>query len=214
MVQLAGSKGMPCVIMQSKIMGVVLAGGQSQRMGQNKALLDFKGKPLWLHALHILQSVTPKLSKIVVSGRQLDISCIPDIYPKLGPLGGIYSVLQVFGEALEKDGALLIIPIDMPLLTVAGIHHLLIQSEQLKQFDAVNYQNTVFPLFLRFTQNVQNYFTGLVQHSFPVGRTRSIQNMLEQLLTCRIPYTPQDKRIFTNVNTTDEWQQLYECEIL
>lgn len=212
--QLAGSKDMPCVIMKPKIMGVVLAGGQSQRMGQDKALLDLKGKPLWLHALHILQAVSPKFSKIVVSGKQLQIPCVQDIYPRLGPLGGIYSVLQVLSGNFEKGMGFLIIPIDMPLLTVAGIHHLLTQSEQLKQFDAVHYQNTVFPLFLRTTQNVQDYFTGLIQHSFPVGRTRSIQNMLEQLLTCRIPYAPQDKRIFTNVNTTDEWQQLYECEIL
>ena len=40
--------------MDKKIAGVVLAGGKSSRMGKNKAMLIYNGKPLLNHMVGIL----------------------------------------------------------------------------------------------------------------------------------------------------------------
>ena len=48
------------------IAGVVLTGGRSSRMGQNKALLDYQGKPLIEHMMEILK--TTGIKEIFISG--------------------------------------------------------------------------------------------------------------------------------------------------
>ena len=76
---------------------VVLAGGKSSRMGQDKALILFNEKPLLLHIANILQEVN---SKVYISGKKGAYNSflypqIADVYPEKGPLGGIYSALEL-----------------------------------------------------------------------------------------------------------------------
>jgi molybdopterin-guanine dinucleotide biosynthesis protein A len=82
------------------VTGVILAGGKASRMGgQDKGLLELKGKPLWQHVAHALR---PQVDKLIVSAnRNLEVyraSGLPVIqdyiadYP--GPLAGILSVMQ------------------------------------------------------------------------------------------------------------------------
>ena len=82
------------------VTGVILAGGKASRMGgQDKGLLELKGKPLWQHVAHALR---PQVDKLIVSAnRNLEVyrasglpviqDCIAD-YP--GPLAGMLSVMQ------------------------------------------------------------------------------------------------------------------------
>jgi molybdenum cofactor guanylyltransferase len=74
-------------------LGVLLAGGQSSRMGTNKALLQLGDEQLISHMQHMMTNTT--ISKLIVSG-PISITGtenLVDIHPEMGPLGGIYSVL-------------------------------------------------------------------------------------------------------------------------
>ncbi|MGK9173605.1 molybdenum cofactor guanylyltransferase MobA [Yokenella regensburgei] len=83
-----------------RVTGVILAGGKASRMGgQDKGLLELKGKPLWQHVAHLLR---PQVDNLVVSAnRNLEVyrasglpviqDCIAD-YP--GPLAGMLSVMS------------------------------------------------------------------------------------------------------------------------
>ena len=68
----------------------VLAGGQSARMGRDKALIEFRGRPLIEHALDKLRALG--FAPRIVGSRE-DLSAfapvIPDNYTALGPLAGI-----------------------------------------------------------------------------------------------------------------------------
>ncbi len=91
--------------------GVVLAGGKSTRMGQDKALLEVDGKPLLLHAVEKLK---PHVRELLVIGEPRKYGHIwpdvmPDEIPGLGPLGGIVTAM---GNA--RHDRLLVLAVDAP----------------------------------------------------------------------------------------------------
>jgi molybdenum cofactor guanylyltransferase len=83
--------------MNEDVCAVILAGGQSSRMGFNKALLDFDGKPL----INILvDQILPVTGHILISSnddssyRFLNIPVVPDQYKGQGPLAGLHAAMQ------------------------------------------------------------------------------------------------------------------------
>lgn len=91
---------------------VILAGGQSRRMGCNKALLPFEGKPL---IAHIVDRVQPVVRDLRISTNDADafaflgLPLVPDLLPDQGPLMGIASGLR----ASEREWTLMVAT-DMP----------------------------------------------------------------------------------------------------
>jgi molybdenum cofactor guanylyltransferase len=78
---------------QTAILGVVLAGGQSQRFGSDKGLAMLQGKPLLQHAI---DSLAQWCSEIVVVGRDdAPVQTLAD-WPKsgMGPLAGLAAALR------------------------------------------------------------------------------------------------------------------------
>ena len=97
------------------ISAVLLAGGQSRRMGRDKATILFRGKPLWQIQLGLLRKLQP--AEIFVSARTdpawrpLDVTFVPDEPPSRGPLSGLTATL-----ARIQSSHLLALAIDMPLM--------------------------------------------------------------------------------------------------
>lgn len=86
--------------MNNQIEGIILAGGKSSRMGQNKALLPFQEKTL---IEHIIDSVTPFCSRVYVVTSKVNqyefnflanVCIITDCYDNKGPLAGIHAGLK------------------------------------------------------------------------------------------------------------------------
>jgi molybdopterin-guanine dinucleotide biosynthesis protein A len=88
-------------------LGVVLAGGKSSRMGENKANLLRENQDMLSYSKSLLNAVGS--SQVIVSGGEQGIK---DLVADMGPLGGIQSIIEQF-----KPQALLILPIDLPLMT-------------------------------------------------------------------------------------------------
>ncbi|PWT88016.1 MAG: molybdenum cofactor guanylyltransferase [Acidobacteria bacterium] len=107
--------------MISDITGVILAGGKSSRMGRNKALLPFRGRPLIETIRDTMSSI---FNKVVISVHQenaypqIDLLQIPDLYPETGPIGGITSVLQ------SGEERIFCVACDMPFLNRELIEYL------------------------------------------------------------------------------------------
>ncbi len=79
-----------------QITGIILSGGQSTRMGTDKALIQINGKTLLENVIQICQ---PVCSQIFISSNNLThekfgYKIIPDEIKNCGPLGGIYSCLK------------------------------------------------------------------------------------------------------------------------
>jgi molybdopterin-guanine dinucleotide biosynthesis protein A len=79
----------------------IQAGGESRRMGSDKALLPFLGRALILRLLSRLSWIA---EEVLVTSNQpenyrfLGLNPIPDLLPGLGALGGLYTVLSVAGN--------------------------------------------------------------------------------------------------------------------
>jgi len=98
------------------ISAVLLAGGESRRMGQDKATLTFRGRPLWQIQCDLLLKLQPK--EIFVSARvdppwrPAGMQFVSDEPPSRGPLSGLAATLV----RISTDH-LLALAIDMPLMT-------------------------------------------------------------------------------------------------
>jgi len=76
--------------------GAVLAGGQSRRMGTNKAFVEVDGLPIIERVLAVLDEVFERrliIADDVQLFHDLGAPVIPDYYKGSGSLGGIYTAL-------------------------------------------------------------------------------------------------------------------------
>ena len=87
---------------------VIQAGGESRRMGHDKALLPFLGRPL---IEHVLERLTPLADEVLVttnrpdSYRFLGLPLVADLIPGRGALGGLYTALASAANALVAVAA-------------------------------------------------------------------------------------------------------------
>ncbi len=106
-----------------KIYGLILAGGYSKRMGQDKALLEFHGKPQVTYCYDLL---TRFCGKVFVSARPdqkyFDLPMLNDHekFSNKGPLGGILSAMTTYPEA-----SWILLACDLPYVTAATMEHLI-----------------------------------------------------------------------------------------
>ncbi|MCK5041217.1 MAG: NTP transferase domain-containing protein, partial [Sphingomonadales bacterium] len=97
------------------IMGVVLAGGKSSRMGEiDKPELIFQDKTLIFRAV---EKLSPQVAEVCLSAPHsygLDTIAIADDVAAQGPLGGVYSVLRHVVKDHSDIKAILTVPVDAP----------------------------------------------------------------------------------------------------
>lgn len=105
------------------ITGIILAGGKSTRMGENKALLKFNGLTIIERVTNVIKSIFPKVIMITNTPEEYDflnVTMHKDIYEYRGPLAGIQSGLTY--TTSEKN---FIISCDVPLLEESMIKYLI-----------------------------------------------------------------------------------------
>jgi molybdopterin-guanine dinucleotide biosynthesis protein A len=102
---------------------VLLAGGESRRMGRDKATMEFEGVPLWRRQLQLLRALEPQ--KLFVSARTrpewlpADTELLLDDPPSRGPLSGLTKALAVM-----RTTHLIALAVDMPFMTVSELRKL------------------------------------------------------------------------------------------
>lgn len=103
---------------------VILAGGQSRRMGCDKAWLPLDGQPLLARQIALVRELAP--ADIFISGRadtdysSLGCPVLTDEFTDAGPLAGIAA-----GLAAASAPLVLVLAVDMPDMTSAALRRLL-----------------------------------------------------------------------------------------
>ena len=90
----------------------IQAGGQSSRMGEDKALKTFLGRPL---VQRVIERLSPVADELILTTNQpdpytfLDIPLFPDLKPGRGALGGLYTAI-----ASASQPVVAVVACDMP----------------------------------------------------------------------------------------------------
>ena len=105
----------------NNILGVVLAGGKSQRFGQDKSQVKLKGKIL---IDYILSEIIDEFNEtLIVTNKTINfmesekITIIKDFKEGLGPLGGVLSAMKWIKKNDKKYSWISTFPSDTPFFT-------------------------------------------------------------------------------------------------
>lgn len=97
---------------------VILAGGQSRRMGRDKATMEFRGKRL---IDHVIERLLPQAETILLSARQdygTGLSTIADASAFEGPVAGLFGAADWLADNRPACEGFLTVPVDGPFLPV------------------------------------------------------------------------------------------------
>ena len=185
------------------ISAVLLAGGESRRMGKDKATVLFRGKPLWQIQIDLLRKLEP--AEIFVSARTDpswrpdDVQFVADDPPSRGPLSGLAASL-----AQMRSAYLLALAIDMPFMSENYLRYLCDQIEAtvgvLPKID-----NRAEPLTAIYPREASVDFQRALS-----GADFSLQSVVRRLVESgnvrEISVTGEEKKLFRNVNELADLQ--------
>jgi molybdenum cofactor guanylyltransferase len=182
---------------------VLLAGGESRRMGTDKARLLFRGKPLWQVQLETLRRLEPKQlfvsARIDPPWRREDVLFVADIPPSRGPLSGLTASLDRMSTR-----HLLALAIDMPWMSNEYLEFLCARIEPgrgivPKVGDRAEPLAAIYPVE-----------AGVEIREALAGTDFSLQSLIGDLITAgklrEMPVTEQQKNLFRNVNELADLQ--------
>jgi len=120
---------------EHNILGAILAGGQSKRMGKDKLFLELNNKKL---IEHTLDKVKKYLKKIIIITNQdnefffeNNLTTVKDcIEGQLGPLVGILTAMKWAKENLSKCSWIATFPCDTPFFPESIIKRFIEESEK------------------------------------------------------------------------------------
>lgn len=190
-----------------KLLGIVLAGGRSSRMGQNKAFLKFGTQALVERAFNLISQLT--LASYLSVSDTSDYFNDYDEFPVFkdaggfsGPAAGIYTALN--HAKLNFCQGILIIPCDTPFLSKVLLQKLInnYDSEKVCTFQS---QETGY---LELTIGL--YPTGILtffEKALCNGENK-LRNIIRQESLRPILYEKKDAWHFLNCNTREDWEKI------
>ena len=185
--------------LKAALSGAIIAGGQSSRLGFNKALVLFRGKPV---IERMRETLSPVVSSIRIIAndpseyRAFNIETVPDLRPGCGPLSGIHAALSV-----STTEYVLIVSCDLPLLTADTLTPLLLEYPG---YDITMFKHKLFePLCAVYRRTCLPALEELIDH----GEYRIID--LFPTLNTRIIRVDQSE-VFQNINTKEDYERLQE----
>ncbi len=177
------------------VAGVILAGGKSTRMGEDKANLKLNGMTLLGHMIALVHEAG--IEDCYVSRGDY----IPDDVPTCGPLSGVHAMLK---HNMDLHQYLIFLPVDMPKLTPNLIEALVIAPSEKA---LVYFTSHKMPFRLKVEKKWLQLIEFLLENTqdFSLG---NFQKYIEEY--CVLDVKEQEQHCFDNINTPEEWRSFIE----
>ncbi len=193
---------------QQPISAVILAGGNSTRMGQDKASLPWGDHDILHSIIECIENISQDILIISNQPRSLpsSVRVLSDIIPQCGPLSGIHSGLHH-----AKFDTAFVISCDMPFVIPEAVQTILNYAAANKDRDAVLplYHGKIQPLFASY----QKSSLPVIEQALRSGhyKVSSLCSLLNSFcLTEEMwPSTINLELLFKNLNCFSDYQQAY-----
>lgn len=188
------------------VAGVILAGGQSSRMGRNKALLPYHGKPLIESVYRVMAELFEQVAVVTNSPDDysfLPCAKIPDIHAGMGSIAGIHA-----GLVWSPEERLFVVGCDMPFVEQELVRRLAAMAVG-KSCVVPSTPGGLEPLHAIYAKRI----LPLLDEALTSDRRRII-DILELMEAKVIPVeeiaaiSPQF-RSFVNLNTPEDYNSLF-----
>lgn len=144
-----------------QISGIIMAGGRSSRMKFNKAFAQVGGKPV---IQMIIEKFKPLFQEIIIISNEpqlftsFGLPIYQDIYPYLGPVGGIHSAL-----VNASNDQMFILGCDMPFMNMQLVEYML---SKISDYDSVvpEIDSYLQPLAAVYNRTCLPVFTECLEH--------------------------------------------------
>lgn len=179
--------------------GFVLVGGNSSRMGQDKARLPFQGKTL---VEHVTAAVAEAAGSVTLVGaperyQSLGLPVLVDSRTGAGPLAGIHTALSASGAAWN-----LIVACDMPGISASFLRSLLAAAESSGADCLLPAGPSGLPEPLCAVYHLR------CLDSIGAALDRNVRKITDGLAGLRVAiWSVAESAWFRNVNTPEEWAQ-------
>jgi len=185
------------------VLGAVLAGGRSSRMGVDKAAIEVDGVTMFDRVVAALRHAgcSPVVS---VGGRSRpSVDHVADLHPQEGPLGGIVTALAHAGE-LEAE-AVVVVACDMPSLSGRTISQLVEAHRSGGGRVVAGEGERVEPMCALWPVAIATE----VNDMFESGE-RSVARVLDRLVPIVVPVGAS---VLANINTPEELRRLTDVAV-
>jgi molybdopterin-guanine dinucleotide biosynthesis protein A len=182
------------------ITGIILAGGKSSRMGEDKGFLSLNGKTFMSYIIEALQPIVGEII-IVSSNSDYDIfklKRVADVMKDSGPLAGLYAGL--LHSETENN---IVLSCDVPLISTSVLKKLIegfTPETDVIQFES---QGKTMPLIAMYKKHCMHPILKLLQTN-----ERRLQFAIKQLDIRTIQLDPELGETVRNINTVRELKEL------
>lgn len=178
----------------------ILCGGKSTRMGSEKGLVLFQGKPF---IEHIIEAVLPISSEIylVTNGEEynyLPYKKIQDIAIDKGPIGGIYTALCQTETEFN-----LILSCDIPLISTELLVELVSKHDDDAGITTLASETRMHPLIGIYAKKITPMLKEAIAKD-ELKLMRFVTTVPHQIIT----FDESHDLHFTNINSLDELNQI------
>jgi len=188
----------------SQLQGFILAGGQSRRMGRDKAQLLLEDQTFVDRIAATLGEVTDSITLVGSRQSHPRLSSAPDVFPGWGALGGVQAALS----ACTSEWAI-VVACDLPFVTSELFQHLASLRTDHEAVVPLQPDGRPQPLAALYrTEPCLTRATELIE----TGHRRPL-DLLELVNTRWVPFREltnlaQAERFFVNINTPYDYDAL------
>ncbi|OHX68467.1 hypothetical protein NH26_06540 [Flammeovirga pacifica] len=180
--------------------GLVLVGGKSTRMGEDKANLEYHDVPQWKYAQSLLNNYCDEvyLSTAHYNNDFKGEKTISDKFIGLGPMGGILSAFQE-----DPNAAWVVIACDLPLLSEKTLDTLVNKRDTSKYATSFKSPTLDFPepLICIWEPKAYGKLLEFLSWGYSCPRKALINSDINLLI-------PEFEEELTNANTPEEYKKI------
>ena len=178
---------------KNNISGIILAGGNSSRMGTDKGFVIYKNKAF---VQHIIDALQPLVDEIIIVSNNSDydvfgLKRVSDLIENAGPVAGVYTGLQY-----SKTENNLVISCDVPLINSETLSLLIEGLDDNADVVQLESNGKSMPLIAMYKKQSKAIFNSLLKDG-----ERRLRVALKHLKVKTIVLHKNQERFTSNINT-------------